>query len=101
MATKTAKKAPKTASKISADTKTTLPESPDAADAIASTAWVSVAKNIDPAIEPKDETAVVEAKKTPDEEFEVEYGKVIRERDQTGLLSAILKELFLLRTSRG
>lgn len=36
-----------------------------------------------------------------DEMFEAEYGKVIRDRDQTGLLTSILKELFLLRTSRG
>lgn len=97
MATKTTKKTTKKVEEV----KEVLPESPDAADAVASTAWVSVAKNLDMAKEAKDETAVVEAKKTPDEEFEVEYGKVIRERDQTGLLSAILKELFLLRNSRG
>lgn len=66
-----------------------LKESPDAADAVALT------------LEAKDGPSVVVDKKTPDEEFEAEYGKVIRERDQTGLLSAILKELFLLRTLRG
>lgn len=44
---------------------------------------------------------LAETRKTPDEDFEAEYGKVMRDRDQTGLLSAILKELFLIRTSRG
>ena len=97
MATKTTKKTTKKVEEV----KEVLPESPDAADAVASTAWASLAKNIDPAKEANAETAVVVAKKTPDEKFEVEYGKVIRERDQTGLLTAILKELFLLRTSRG
>jgi hypothetical protein len=97
MATKTTKKTTKKVEEV----KEVLPESPDAADALASTAWVSVAKNVDLAKEAKDEPAVVVAKKTPDEEFEAEYGKVMRDRDQTGLLSAILKELFLLRNSRG
>lgn len=97
MATKTTKK---TAKKVE-EVKEVLPESPDAADAVASTAWVSVAKNVDLAKEAKDVPAVVVSKKTLDEEFEAEYGKVMRDRDQTGLLSAILKELFLLRTSRG
>lgn len=76
-------------------------ENPDAADALASTVWASVAKILDLAKEAKDGPSVVVEKKTPDEEFEAEYGKVMRDRDQTGLLSAILKELFLLRTSRG
>lgn len=82
MATKTTKKTAKMVEEV----KEVLP---DAADAVALAA------------EAKEGPSLVVAKKTPDEEFEAEYGKVMRDRDQTGLLSAILKELFLLRISRG
>ena len=100
----TKKTAPKKASKISTDTKTTLPESPDAADALASTAFVSVAKNLDLAKEAKDETVVPaeeppEMPKQPEWEkaLEEDYGHIIRNRDQTALLTAILTELVKIR----
>lgn len=100
MATNTTKKTTKMVEKV----KEVLPESPDAADALASTAFVSVAKNLDLAKEAKDET-VVPAEEPPDmpkqpewqKALEEDYGHIIRNRDQTALLTAILTELVKIR----
>jgi len=100
MATKTTKKTTKMVEKV----KEVLPESPDAVDALASTAFVSVAKNLDLAKEAKDETVVPaeeppEMPKQPEWEkaLEEDYGHIIRNRDQTALLTAILTELVKIR----
>lgn len=112
MATKTTKKTTKKTAKMVEEVKEVLPESPDAADALASTAWVSVAKNLDLANEAKDETVVPaeepkteppEMPKQPEWEkaLEEDYGHIIRNRDQTALLTAILTELVKIRVQRG